>query len=66
MGAFTISFGLYTMYDSGTMVIADSSEEDIQNTITYPMAPNICPDIPCKNTSGINTTQVVTVEPIMD
>ena len=30
------------------------------------MAPNIWPLIPFKNTSGINTTQVVTVEPKME
>ena len=38
----------------------------IQNTITYPMEPNICPDMPCRNTSGRKTTQVVTVDPRMD
>ena len=48
------------------MVMADKKEASIQNTITYPMEPNICPDIPCRNTSGRKTTQVVTVEPRMD
>ena len=46
--------------------MADRKEAHIQNTITYPMEPNICPDMPCRNTSGRKTTQVVTVDPRMD
>ena len=46
--------------------MAESKEAHIQNTMVYPMEPNICPLIPFKNTKGINTTQVVMVDPIMD
>ena len=66
IGACILSWGLYAIYVRGTMVIADKKEASIQNTITYPMEPNICPDIPCRNTNGRKTTQVVTVEPKMD
>ena len=46
--------------------MAENRDAVIQNTMVYPNGLNICPVMPCKNTRGMKTTQVVTVEPMMD
>ena len=46
--------------------MAEIRDAAIQNTIVNPRGANICPDMPFKSASGINTTQVVTVEPKME
>jgi len=48
------------------MVIALIREATRQNTMVKPRGLNICPVIPSSNASGINTTQVVAVPPIID
>ena len=48
------------------MVIAEIRDASIQNTIVNPKGLNICPDIPSRSASGINTTQVVIVPPMID
>ncbi len=40
----------------------DRREASIQNTMVYPSGPRTCPVIPVSMASGINTTQVVTVD----
>ena len=42
------------------------SEDTIQKTIVKPSWLNICPAKPLSSASGKNTTQVVTVEPIIE
>ena len=46
--------------------MAEIRDAAIQNTIVNPRGANICPDMPFKSASGINTTQVVTVPPKID
>ena len=54
------------MYVNGTTVTAESRDALIQNTIVQPSGVNICPLMPFKVVSGINTTQVVRVDPRTD
>ncbi len=46
--------------------MAESREASIQNTMVKPRGLNIWPDMPSRKARGRNTTQVVTVPPMMD
>ena len=45
------------------MVTAEIKEATIQKTMVKPRGLKYCPEIPCKNPKGRNTTQVVSVPP---
>ena len=46
--------------------MAEIKDATIQNTMVKPRGLNICPLIPLISARGMNTTQVVTVPPMMD
>ena len=48
------------------MMTAENKEAVIQKMIVYPSCVKSCPDIPFNIRSGINTTQVVSVPPVIE